>query len=253
MTLTGAKPDKAYWLAALRQEAAALRLAAISDGALDATVPSCPGWTVTDILRHTGADLRWLATHLLRGVTSEPDGPQTEGQPDGAALLPWWDESLSLGLTALDSVDPELPAWHWAAQPKVAGFWHRRYAHELAIHRWDAQVAVGLPEPVDATLAVDGVAEVLECWLPSGPIREHGDDGVIQLIADDSEEGWQIRVRGDGVSLLDTATLLPEEREVEAQASGSASDLMLAMYGRVPFDVLKVSGRETLLDALRVG
>ncbi|MGA8116725.1 MAG: maleylpyruvate isomerase family mycothiol-dependent enzyme [Actinocatenispora sp.] len=252
MTLTGARPDKAFWLTALRQEAATLRLAAVTDGALDATVPSCPDWTVADLLRHTGVGCRWLATHLVRGVATEPDEGRPE-LPDDAALLPWWDESLAACLTALDRTDTDLPAWNWAPQPKVAGFWHRRWAHEMAVHRWDAQVAVGLPEPIDTALAVDGVVEVLDSWLPSNPVREHGDDGVIQLIADDTEESWQIRVRGDGLSLLDTATLLPEERDIDVRATGSASDVELAVYGRVPFDILKVDGRESLLDALRVG
>ena len=60
------------------------------------------------------------------------------------------DESAYMRLhelvATLDAVDPELPAWNFAPQAKKAAFWHRRMAHETAIHRWDAQMAGGLAE-----------------------------------------------------------------------------------------------------------
>ena len=42
------------WLAAIARDAEALAVAARAAG-LDATVPACPGWTVTDVLEHTGS------------------------------------------------------------------------------------------------------------------------------------------------------------------------------------------------------
>lgn len=253
MTVTGARPDKAFWLTSLRNEAAALRAAATTDGALTAEVPSCPGWTVTDLLGHTGRGLRWVAGHVVRGVTAQPDPPASPELPEGEALVAWWDECLSAGLTALETVTPDLTAWNWAPQAKVAAFWHRRMAHELAIHRWDAQLAVGLPEPIETSLAVDGVDEVLDTWLPAGRACDRTRDGAVQLIASDTEDSWIVRIRGEAVSLLDTATLLPEEHPLHAQVTGTASDLQLALYGRIPFEVLDISGDDTLPAALRVG
>ena len=253
MTLTSARPDKTFWLSAIQREAAALRAVAADDDALASSVPSCPEWTVADLFRHTGTVLRWVAGHVTRGVTSNPGDPAESAAPTGAGLLPWWDEALAEASTVLDRADPDLPAWNWAPTDKVARFWHRRMAHELAVHRWDGQVSVGLPEPIDPVLALDGVDEVLDTWLPAG--RGIGDtgDGVVQLIADDSEDSWIVRVRGGAISLLDTATLLPEERPLQTQVTGSASDLELALYGRVPTDILTVTGDEALFTRLRVG
>jgi uncharacterized protein (TIGR03083 family) len=252
MALTETKPDKTFWLGALRREAGALR-AVVTDDTLPTTLPSCPGWTVQELARHTGAGFRWIAGHVVRGVTTSPGYPDRADAPTGPDLLPWWDESLKLLLAELDRVDPELPAWNPCPRPKVAAFWPRREAHEIAVHRWDAQVAVGLPEPVETELAADGVAEVLDSLLPMQPPREPVGDGVIQLVATDSEDGWIIRVRGTAISLLDTATLVPEEHQLRTQASGSASDLLLALWGRIPFDVLEITGEAALLEALRVG
>ena len=248
----GTRPDKAFWLSAMRHESAALRAAAATEGALAAPVPSCPDWTVADLLRHNGTDLGWLAEHVVRGATGKPDDKPEPALPDDE-LLSWWDENLARVLTALDSVSPDLPAWNWAPSAKIARFWHRRFAHEQAVHRWDAQVAVGLPEPIDAALAVDGVTEILDTWLPAGWAHRSDIDGVIQLIVADSEDSWIVRVRGQAVSLLDTATLLPEDHRVDAQLTGSASDLVLSLYGRVPFDNLDVSGDAGILAGLRVG
>jgi uncharacterized protein (TIGR03083 family) len=252
MALTETKPDKTFWLGALRREAGALR-AVMDDGTLPTALPSCPGWTLDELARHTGAGFRWIAEHVVRGVTTSPGYPSRDSAPTGPAVLPWWDESLELLLVALDRVDPELPAWNPCPRPKVAAFWPRREAHEIAVHRWDGQVAIGLPEPIETDLAVDGVAEVFDSMLPADPPKQPVGDGVIQLVATDAEDGWIIRVRGTAISLLDTATLVPEEHQLRTQASGTASDLMLALWGRVPFDVLEITGEASLLEALRVG
>jgi uncharacterized protein (TIGR03083 family) len=252
MALTETKPDKTFWLGALRREAGALR-AVMNDETLPTALPSCPGWTLEELARHTGAAFRWIAAHVVRGITTSPGYPNRADAPTGAELLPWWDEGLERLLVALDGVEEELPAWNPCPRPKVAAFWLRREAHEVAVHRWDAQVAVGLPEPIESDLAVDGVAEVLDSLLPADPPKEPVGDGVIQLVATDAEDGWIIRVRGTAISLLDTATLVPEEHQLQTQASGTASDLVLALWGRVPFDVLQITGEPALLEALRVG
>jgi hypothetical protein len=60
-------------------------------------------------------------------------------------------------------------------------------------------------------------------------------------------------LRGEGIMLLDTDTIFDDdEHRPTVVAQGTASDLMLALWGRVGFDVLDVSGDELSLEALRV-
>jgi hypothetical protein len=74
---------------------------------------------------------------------------------------------------------------------------------------------------------------------------------MIALHATDTDQVWYVRLRGAGIALLDTDTLLDsDEHHERATASGSASDLALALWGRVPFDTLLVSGDATLLRGL---
>jgi uncharacterized protein (TIGR03083 family) len=244
---------KEFWLTALRAEGDAFRAAVSNTPGLDAEVPSCPEWTVRDLVNH----LTSVYNRALGIVTSGAlDSPGERVELDGGddVLGCWTDKYVEL-LAALDAVDPEAGAWNWAPQSKRAVFWHRRMAHETAVHRWDAQMANGLAEPIEAKLAGDGVTEVLDTWLPAGRRRGAPDHaGVIALHATDLDEVWYVRLRGTGIALLDTDTLLDsDEHHERATASGSASDLVLALFGRIPFDALEVGGDLPLLEGLRVG
>ncbi|SDY07238.1 TIGR03083 family protein [Micromonospora pattaloongensis] len=244
---------KDFWIGALRAEGPAF-LAAVREAEPDTPVPSCPGWTVTDLVQHLGALYAWVRGHVARGVTEPPaGGPSADGVPGGAAAVDWWQHEFDQLMLQFDALDPELPAYNWAPQAKRAGFWPRRMAHETAVHRWDAQMSIGGTEPIEAKLAADGVSEVLDTWLPAGRRRaDLAPYGVVQLIAVDAAQEWYLRLRGDGVALLDTDTILDsDDHNTRTTASGTASDLLLALWGRVGFDVFAVAGDPMLLEALR--
>lgn len=252
--------NKELWLAALRGDGQTLRdtfeeASSRADG-LATEVPSCPGWTVLDLIHHIGAIYYSVRSHVSRGITSRPDSAGLgEELPTGPAAVQWWADEHDQLVRLLDALDPQLPAWNWAPQAKQVSFWQRRMAHETAVHRWDAQTAVGQVEPIETKLAIDGVTEVLDTHLPAG--RRQGSldrTGVVQLAATDVDQQWTVRLRGEGVALLDTDTWLDSgEHRARTLARGSASDLNLALFGRVPFDVLDVTGDLTLLSSLRTG
>lgn len=246
--------SKEFWLSALRSEGDAFRTA-LGTIPLDAAVPTCPGWQLRDLAWHLTQIYVWVNAVAPRGTTDRPDPrPDTPLPADVDPVVAWTDAFTEL-LATLDALDPDLPAYNWAPQAKKASFWHRRMAHETAIHRWDAQMAAGLSEPIEPRLASDGVTEVLDTWLPAG--RRSGPAnraGMIALHATDVDQIWYVRLRGAGVALLDTDTLLDSDDHHErATASGPASDLVLALFGRVAFDTLLVSGDTTLLEGLRTG
>jgi uncharacterized protein (TIGR03083 family) len=247
--------NKEFWLAGLRAEAAAFRVAAHAAQSMDAEVPTCPEWTLVDLVHHLGREYADVSSHVQRGITTAPERVTHPEPPGGTAALAWWDERYTGLRSVLDAIDPELPAWNWAPQAKKAGFWHRRMAHETAVHRWDAQVTAGLTEPIEAKLASDGITEVFDTWLPAGKRRGPTNlSGIVALHATDVAEVWYVRLRGQGIALLDTDTLLDDTHPHErATAVGTASDVMLALYGRVPFDVLEIGGEPRLLEALRTG
>jgi uncharacterized protein (TIGR03083 family) len=250
--------SKEFWLSALHADGAAFLHAIDQPGVLTADVPSCPDWTVGDLTRHLGS--AYHRTRVKAGVAAvdeswgRPELPTGTPAADDERLITWFAAELGELTAFLDTLDPDLPTWNWAPQAKTAAFWHRRMAHETAVHRWDAQLATGLAEPLESKLAGDTVAEVLDTFLPAGRRRAVSDiAGVVQLIASDLGQEWYIRVWADGIALLDTDTLLDDDAHpTRAVASGTASDLALALWGRVAFDVLDTGGELPLLKALRI-
>jgi uncharacterized protein (TIGR03083 family) len=250
--MTDLNADQRFWLAAVRAEGTALR-AAVTPENLPAPVRSCPGWSVQDLVGHLAVVYQFQRTHFVRGTASRPEN-ERQVPPDGPAVLDYLDQQFAEILTALENLDPAAPAWNWGGGPKVAAFWFRRMAVETAIHRWDAQAAVGIPNPIDARLSVDGIAEVLDTQLPSGRRKGPEDaEGVVRLNATDTGDRWVIRIRGKALSVLDTNTMLDPGPGAQAAAKGTASDLLLALWGRIPLDVLEISGESPLLEALRTG
>ncbi|MEV6629855.1 maleylpyruvate isomerase family mycothiol-dependent enzyme [Actinoplanes sp. NPDC051470] len=242
---------KDFWLAALRADGPAL-LDAVTEAGPDAVVPSCPGWSTAELVEHLTAVLRRVRESAPRGVTTAPERPPLPPRPP-------WDEALEIlrrelvgTIETLDALDPEFPAWTWPAQAKKAGFWPRRVAHEVSVHRWDAEAAAGRPQPIETKLAADGVMEILDTWLPAGRRFESTElQGVVHLTATDAAYEWFVRLRGTGVALLDTGTILDtDDHHPRAEATGTASDLQLALMGRRPIEALTVTGDPRLVQAL---
>jgi uncharacterized protein (TIGR03083 family) len=250
--------SKDFWLGALRADGGAFLAAIGEPGVLAAEVPSCPGWTVADLARHLGTFYHRIR---LNARTASPEAhwgplviPASAPPADHEEVVPWFGAELAQIESFLEALESDLPTWNWAPQAKTAAFWHRRSAHETALHRWDAQLATGLAEPLDAKLAGDTVAEVLDTFLPAGRRRTPSDlAGVVNLVAADLGLEWYVRLWPGGVALLDTDTLLDDDAHpARAAASGNASDLALALWGRVAFDVVETAGDIDLLKALRV-
>jgi len=247
--------SKDFWIGALRVEGPAFRAAA-AEAPPDTPVLSCPGWTVTDLVLHLASVYRGVRGFVDQGNTDRPATFESITElPPGVSALDLWQQEFDQLIVLLDGLDPEAPAWNWAPQPKKAGFWPRRMAHETVIHRWDAQMAIAAGEPIEAKLAADGVSEVLDTCLPAGRrANKQQFYGVVQLVAPDADQQWYLRLRGTGMALLDTDTILDtHDPHARVHASGTASDLMLALWGRIGLDVLDVTGDATLLEGLRTG
>ncbi|WP_249999469.1 maleylpyruvate isomerase family mycothiol-dependent enzyme [Actinoplanes sp. M2I2] len=246
--------SKDSWLAALRADSPALQ-DALAQAGPDADVPSCPGWTCADLAGHLTSTLHWVRETAARGVTERPAPAEDPPRVEWEAALDGLRRELTGTIETLEALDADFPAWNWAPQAKKASFWQRRMAHEISVHRWDAESAARRATPIEAKLAADGVNEVLDTWLPAGRRKGPTDlHGVAHLVATDASYEWFVRLRGAGVALLDTGTILDtDDHHARGQATGTASDLLLVLMGRIPADRLVVTGDPRLIDALRTG
>ncbi|WP_051551898.1 maleylpyruvate isomerase family mycothiol-dependent enzyme [Nocardioides sp. URHA0020] len=187
---------------------------ALSGADPSATVPSCPGWTVADLVDHLGGVHQWSRHAVLAG---NPDG-----RPEAATgdLLAWYRRHADDLLATLRTTDPGAPAWTFGTEQSV-GWWLRRQTHETLMHTRDLLGATGRVEhwTVEPTLAWDGVREVATEFYPrqvrlgrAAPLP-----GTLRLLATDLP-GAEVVLIGDAEPVV----------EVRAQAV----DLLLMLWHR---------------------
>lgn len=209
---------------------------------LDVPVRTCGRWKMRNLLLHVGRVYRRAATLLGERVTSEVAYPSPP--PRGTEPVDYLDDALGELVEALKSCDPDTPVWNWSQDPDVAAFWARRMAHESAVHRYDAQRAHGLAQPVDADLAHDGLDELVDVLLPRILTRDEPALPAATYAFTATDEGtWSVRLGPEGVQRLDVA------KDPDVTARGTASALLLATYGRVRWTSLEVDGDANLLAA----
>ena len=226
---------------------------------LTATVPTCPDWTLRDLVVHLGGVHRRVGT-IVRTRATEPvpdekvpgfDGPESD---DPAALVAWLLQGAELTARALRDAGPDTPVWTWSWQGTTA-FWARRMTHETVIHRADAALTARAPYEVAPELAADAIDE----WLQIVRYTQRTDpsDSVVEL-------------RGSGRSLHLHATDAPPELNAEwlvelsedgftwrrghekatVALRGPLADVLLAFYRRAPLDDgrVEVLGERELLE-----
>jgi uncharacterized protein (TIGR03083 family) len=147
-------------------------------------------------------------------------------------------------VAVLAATDPSTPMWAGTDRREVS-FWARRQAHEVAVHRWDAQSAAGSPEPIEAPVAADGIDEflgLLPYWRGE-PLR--GDGETVHVHCTDVAGEWLVRLTPAGPYVA------REHAKGDVAARGSASDLALFLRRRVGADALDVFGDAALLERFR--
>ncbi|MFI6555554.1 maleylpyruvate isomerase family mycothiol-dependent enzyme [Streptomyces griseus] len=208
-----------------------------------ASVPTCPGWQIRHLLRHTGMVHRWAAAFVTEGHTDyRPDG----GEPalDGAELLAWFREGHGHLVRSLEEAPADLDCWTFLPAPSPLAFWSRRQLHETAVHRVDAESALGGPlTPVPAERAVDGIDELLTGFhaRPKSKVRSRK-PRTLRVRAVDTEATWTVRISEDPPEAVRTAAVDAPEDGVDCELSGTAEGLYLTLWNRLPLAALSLRG-----------
>lgn len=239
--------DSDLYVTALADNSQRLADAAAAAGE-DAPVPTCPGWTVVDLLEHVVGGDGWARTIVAQagaGVVESVPRMSPTGLA-GDALLAAFRSGADELVDVLRAVDPSTPAWTFSPSDRTARFWRRRRAHETTVHRFDAEAAAGTPTGIDTAMAVDGTDEFLTVFLPRladnfGPVG----DATVHLHCTDADGEWLV-ARRDG-----DLTVTREHAKGDVAVRGAAADLYLFVWGRVPTDRLEVFGDTELLGRFR--
>lgn len=228
---------------------------AVAAAGPDAEVPTCPKWTAQDLVRHLARVQQWAARALLTELEADPPHPD-EPPADWDELLSSWDERVGTMVETLRRLGPDTPAWVFDPHvPHTVGFWARRQAHEVAIHRLDAEHTLagsGLPDAVpslvyDPEFAADGIDEGLHFGVSRRARREGVSvEGSVLFHAADAGQAWVVRLIPGSPLEIGTA-----EPGIDAEASvvGTADAVYRAVWGRPSHAVQ--GGDLELIAALR--
>lgn len=201
-------------------------------------VPTCPGWTLGQLLRHVGRGDRWAAQIVRDRLEEFLDPRSVEGgkpPPEPADAISWLHGGAQRLVDAVELTGVETPVWTFlGARP--ANWWIRRRLHEVAVHRADAAIALGAEFTLNADVAADAITE----WLERVAIQAGGEGAALPLEAGNTlhlhatdpglgEAGeWTIGVDGSRI------TWSHEHGKGTAALRGGATELLLAILRRVP-------------------
>lgn len=137
---------------------------ALRDADLQQPVPTCPEWTLHQLAEHLGQAHRYSGALVARRASTPPDPRELDSMraPEDAELLVRWLRDGAAALVeTIRETGPQTRVWSWADDQSVA-FWARRMAHEAAVHRADAELALGREFTLDPDLAADAISEWFE-------------------------------------------------------------------------------------------
>ena len=224
--------------------------AAVSDMTdTTADVPTCPGWTVADLIAHAGNVHRWVTEIVAMQASARLPFPETGPEStSGAGLARWLTAGAAPLLAALRAAGPVTPVWTWGPG-RTSGWWARRMVHETAVHRADAELATGVAAPaIDPVVAADGIDEFLfnlpSARRPYKHLASLPTGESLHLHATDADGEWLVRFTESGITW--------ERGHAKATVAlrGPVALLLLFTYGRVPGadDRLAVFGDASVLD-----
>ena len=187
------EPDRYVEVLSERADA----LLAASQGAMGAEVPTCPGWTVADLVVHVGLVWGWAADTVATGERAERS-PAPESRSE-RALRSWAKGQAARLCDVLGAADPEASCWTFGL-PRSTRFWFRRQALETVLHAWDAEGAIGTPARIEPDVAADGVDEHLTVIVVRSVDRDPGpwSGETVHLHRTDADGEWVVRLGPGG-------------------------------------------------------
>lgn len=199
---------------------------------LSLPVPSCPGWSLLQLLRHVGRGDRWAAEMIGQGADTELDPRSVpNGRPpdDPEGARSWLHDGVRLVVDTASAAGPDLTVWTFLG-PRPPRWWVRRRLHEATIHRADAAIATGQPYGLRTDLAVDAIDEWLERLAvelgASTPAIAAGK--TFRLEATDTDAAWTVHGTPAGIEWRHH----DGPSAADLQLEGTVTGLLLALVRR---------------------
>jgi len=218
---------------------------------LSASVPTCPGWTVRELLRHTGGVHRWAGSHIRdrRSSLLAVDDFETlfGAWPADEDLVDWYRGELNLLVESFRTAPADIECATFLKCDSPLAHWTRRQAHEVTIHRADAESVRGELTPVSTEFAADGIDELLSAFVTRRFMKLRSPMPITMTVApSDSSRRWRMTISNDPV-----VTEEADNHASDCTVTGRASDLYFDLWNRGQEGSIRVEGDPNVRDLFR--
>lgn len=208
---------------------------------LDAPVPTCPEWTVLDLVAHQGMVHRWAAA-IVRGERPGDDevaGFEAAGR-SSTDPLGWLRDGAVEVTRSVQAATGGREAFVFLNDaPQPTGFWARRQCHETTIHAVDALAAslgrapTGAETWIDPVLARDGIDELLGGFLTRPRSRLRCEEAsLLAVVPDDADEWWAVAMGPEPAVVTRHRTSYDEDIDADWELTGPSVELYLRLWNR---------------------
>jgi uncharacterized protein (TIGR03083 family) len=218
---------------------------------LSQRVPTCPEWSLRQLITHLGRAHRWAAAIVsTRSAQPLPFREVPDGRlPDDPGQRPRW--LLDGAARVADALATAGDAAVWTHQGLgPAPYWARRMAHETAVHRADAEIALGRSPQLDPVIAADGIDEWFGWVSEPGPQQDQQLAGLlagravhVHITGGGAPGEWTARGEAGGV------TVERGHSKGDVAIRGPAPELLLVLTRRLPAGnpAVEITGDRALL------
>jgi uncharacterized protein (TIGR03083 family) len=240
--------EVAAYIDALEREGTLLAMTAAGLD-LAAPVPTCPGWTLRDLILHLGGVHRWAGTHVRDRLTSMLQTDLVDifdELPGDNELINWYRDELRLLVDSLRDAPADLECATFLKCVGPLHHWARRQAHETAIHRADVESISGKLTPVEIEFALDGIDELVDGFVPRRVMKLRSKTPVTLRIAPDGTgANWVLSITEEPV------VVGHDSLDADCTVRGNASDIYFALWNRAPREWLAIEGDSAVLNLFR--
>ena len=199
-------------------------------------VAACPGWNAAELAFHMCKVQSMFLGMLTTDAASPKDLPRLQRPDSDDGLV----DLFIAGATQLEHVLENTPddrsVWTFTG-PQPAAWVKRRMAHEVLVHRFDADIAGGAVTDVDEVICADGIDEKFGVFLPW-----FGDkvslDGTVHVHCSDTDGEWMLSPASSGVAVT------REHGKGDVAFRGPSQLLLLALWRRISVDEAVSAGAE---------
>jgi uncharacterized protein (TIGR03083 family) len=197
-----------------------------------AAVPWSDRWTIGTVARHV-AGTHHVVAEVVRGRPDADFGlfATLETPPkDSPEFVEWFRAGTASLLEQLSTVPADEECWSWYAPGSRVGWWARRMAFETVVHRSDTDAAQGHAFSVAADVAADGVDEFLDVFVAASRVANDAPAGPsLSFECSDRSDRWWLDLSQSGARVVSR-----DSRPASVQIRGTAEELLLRVWGRVP-------------------